>query len=105
MKKSDYVILLAIVLLALFLIFAYLDRYQTAVEWVEEGVFSKATSWIDDVAMITAFHDPGFVSYAFAGEAMEYGRYAEAIELLIPLAERDYRDSVRMLEECREHFQ
>mgnify|MGYP003290604259 CR=1 FL=1 len=104
MKFIDYVTLVAIALLVLFVVSAYLDRYQTAVEWVEDGVFSKATSWIDDVAFITYFHDPGFVSYTFAGRAMELGHYEEAIDLLTPLAEREYRDSVRMLEECKEHF-
>ena len=33
---------------------------------------------------------------------MEYGHYDEAIELLKPLAEVNYRDSVQMLEYCME---
>lgn len=80
----------------------YVGRYQTAVEWVEDGIFSKATPYLDEFPFITELHDPGFVSYAYAGEAMEHGDYEEAIELLKPLAEKNYRDSVQMLEYCME---
>ena len=33
---------------------------------------------------------------------LEYGHYDEAIELLKPLAEKNYRDSVQMLNHCME---
>jgi hypothetical protein len=33
---------------------------------------------------------------------MEYGHYDEAIKLLKPLAEKNYRDSVQMLNHCME---
>lgn len=103
MKKRTIVFLIVVVFLigSLFCII-YVDRYQTAVEWVEEGIFSKATPYLDEFPFITELHDPGFVSYAYAGEAMEYGHYDEAIELLKPLAEVNYRDSVQMLEYCME---
>ena len=78
------------------------ERYQHAVSWIEEGVFSKATSYVDELPFIIELYDPGFVSYAYAGEAMEYGHYDEAIELLKPLAEKNYRDSVQMLNHCME---
>ena len=103
MKKRTIVFLIVVVFLigSLFCII-YVDRYQTAVEWVEEGIFSKATPYLDEFPFITELHDPGFVSYAYAGEAMEYGHYDEAIELLKPLADANYRDSVQMLEYCLE---
>ena len=75
-------------------------RYQNAIDWIEEGVFSKATSYVDEFPFIIELYDPGFVSYAYAGEAMEYRHYDEAIELLKPLAKRNYRDSVQMLNDC-----
>ena len=78
------------------------ERYQHAVYWIEEGIFSKATSYVDEVHFIIELYDPGFVSYAYAGEAMEYGHYEEAIELLKPLADKNYRDSVQMLNHCME---
>ena len=103
MKKSTIVFLIVVVFLigSLFCI-VYVDRYQTAVERVEKGHFSKATPYLDEFPFITELHDPGFVSYAYAGEAMEHGDYEEAIELLKPLAEVNYRDSVQMLEYCME---
>lgn len=103
MKKSTIVFLIVVVFLigSLFCI-VYVDRYQTAVERVEKGHFSKATPYLDEFPFITELHDPGFVSYAYAGEAMEHGDYEEAIELLKPLAEKNYRDSVQMLEYCME---
>lgn len=103
MKKSTIVFLIVVVFLigSLFCI-VYVDRYQTAVERVEKGHFSKATPYLDEFPFITELHDPGFVSYANAGEAMEHGDYEEAIELLKPLAEKNYRDSVQMLEYCME---
>ena len=103
MKKSTIVFLIVVVFLigSLFCI-VYVDRYQTAVGRVEKGHFSKATPYLDEFPFITELHDPGFVSYAYAGEAMEHGDYEEAIELLKPLAEKNYRDSVQMLEYCME---
>ena len=78
------------------------ERYQHAVYWIEEGVFSKATHYVDELPFIIELYDPGFVSYVYAGEAMEDGHYEEAIELLKPLADKNYRDSVQMLEHCME---
>ena len=36
---------------------------------------------------------------------MVYGRYEEAMILLKPLAESNYRDSAGMLAECMEHIE
>ena len=85
--------------------FAYAERYQNAVYWIEEERgFSKATPYLDEFPFIIELFDPGFVSYAYAGEKMEYGHYNEAIELLKPLADKNYRDSVQMLEHCIEQL-
>lgn len=102
MKKYVCVYLVVFAILAFGLASAiYVDRYQTAVEWAEEKVFSKATCYLE-LPFVTELHDPGFVDYAYAGEMMEMCRYEEAIPLLIPLAERDYRESARMMELCME---
>jgi len=101
MKKSIAPLIVVFLIVAiLFLISA--ERYQHAVSWIEDGVFSKATSYVDEFPFIIELYDPGFVSYAYAGEAMEYGHYEEAIELLKPLADKNYRDSVQMLNRCME---
>ena len=81
------------------------ERYRNAVYWIEEDCFSKATSYLDEFPFIIELFDPGFVAYAYAGEAMEYGHYDEAISLLKPLAEANYRDSVQMLEYCLERVE
>lgn len=102
MKKCVCVLLAVILIFTLGLAAAiYVDEYRTAVEWAEEDAFSKATCHLD-LPFLTELHDPGFVDYAYAGEMIEMCRYEEAIPLLIPLAERDYRDSARMLEMCIE---
>ena len=80
------------------------ERYRHAVYWIEEGGFSKATSYVDEFPFFIELYDSGFVSYAYAGEAMEYGYYDKAIELLIPLADKNYRDAVQMLEYCIEQL-
>jgi len=99
MKKA---IISMILIIGCLFCMLYANRYQTAVEWVEEGAFSKATSYLDEFPFITELHDPGFVSYVYAGEVMEYGHYDEAILLLTPLAEKNYRDSAQMLADCLE---
>ena len=81
------------------------ERYLNAVYWIGEGAFSKAASYVDEFPFFIELFDPGFVSYAYAGEAMVYGRYEEAMILLKPLAERNYRDSAGMLAECMEHIE
>ncbi|MBQ6890250.1 MAG: hypothetical protein IJN53_04450 [Oscillospiraceae bacterium] len=100
-KKIIVAVIVALVILIL-LYSVSMQRYQIAVQWIEDGVFSKATCYIDEFPFIIELYDPGFVSYAYAGEAMEYGRFDEAMELLKPLAEKNYRDSVQMLKECME---
>ena len=100
-RKIIAAVVIALVIVVL-LCFVSMKRYQIAVQWIEDGVFSKATCYIDEFPFIIELYDPGFVSYAYAGEAMEYGHYDEAIELLRPLAERNYRDSVQMLNDCME---
>ena len=85
--------------------FVYAERYQNALYWIEEEkCFGKATPYLDEFPFIIELFDPGFVSYAYAGEEMDYGHYDEAIELLKPLADKNYRDSVQMLEHCIEQL-
>ncbi len=100
-RKIIAAVAVALVILVL-LYFVSMQRYQIAVQWIEDGVFSKATCYVDEFPFIIELYDPGFVSYAYAGEAMEYGHYDKAIELLKPLAEKNYRDSVQMLNDCME---
>ena len=100
-RKVIAAVVVALVILVL-LYFVSMQRYQIAVQWIEDGVFSKATCYVDEFPFIIELYDPGFVSYAYAGEAMEYGHYDEAIALLKPLAEKNYRDSVQMLKDCME---
>lgn len=101
--KKYMCVLLAMILILTFGLAAviYVDEYRTAVEWAEEDAFSKATSY-PDLPFFTELHDPGFVDYAYAGEMMEMCCYEEAIPLLIPMAGRNYRDFVQMLEMCIE---
>ena len=80
------------------------ERYRNAVYWIEEGCFGKATSYVDEFPFLIELYDPGFVSYAYAGEAMGYGQYEKASELLKPLADNNYRDSIQMLEKCQEQL-
>ena len=94
-------VMIALVILVL-LYSVIMQRYQIAVQWIEDGVFSKATCYVDEFPFIIELYDPGFVAYAYAGEAMVYGRFDEAMELLKPLAAKNYRDSVQMLKECME---
>lgn len=102
MKRSMIAAIVIVLLIGGLLCLVVAERYQNAVDWIEEGGFSKATSYVDEFPFIIELYDPGFVSYAYAGEAMEYGHYDEAIELLKPLADANYRDSVQMLEYCME---
>ena len=106
-KKITIAIVASFILVALiagFLSLIYTERYQNAVDWAEEGVFSKATCYVDEFPFIINLFDPGFVSYVYAGEALEYGNYDEALELLKPLADKNYRDSVQLLEDCMEQL-
>ena len=103
MKKTIIALCVIVCLIGSFFGAIYINRYQTALDWIEVGAFSKATSYLDEFPFITELHDSGLVDYAYAGEAMEYGHFDEAIALLIPLAEANYRDSVQMLEECMEN--
>ncbi len=100
-RKIIAAVVVALVILVL-LYSVIMQRYQIAVQWIEDGVFSKATCYIDEFPFIIELYDPGFVAYAYAGEAMEYGRFDEAMELLKPLAEKNYRDSAQMMKECME---
>ena len=102
MKRTIITTIVIVLLIVALLCIVSAERYQHAVRWIEDGVFSKATCYVDEFPFIIELYDPGFVSYAYAGEAMEYGHYDEAIELLKPLAEVNYRDSVQMLEYCME---
>ena len=102
MKRKIIVSFVIALLIVALLCFVSWERYQNAVYWIEGGGFSKATPYVDEFPFIIELYDPGFVSYAYAGEAMEYGHYDEAIELLKPLAEKNYRDSVQMLNHCME---
>jgi hypothetical protein len=105
MKRKAITLIVVVVMIvsSFFLICA--ERYQNAVYWIEEeGCFGKATAYLDEFPFIIELFDPGFVSYAYAGEAMGYGHYDEAIELLEPLADKNYRDSVQMLEHCIEQL-
>jgi len=102
-KTITLIAVLAVIVGFFFLICA--ERYQNAVYWIEEErCFGKATPYLDEFPFIIELFDPGFVSYAYAGEAMDYGHYDEAIELLKPLADKNYRDSVQMLEHCIEQL-
>ena len=102
MKRKIIVSFVITFLIVALLCLVSWERYQNAVYWIEEGGFSKATPYVDEFPFIIELYDPGFVSYAYAGEEMEYGHYDEAIELLKPLAEKYYRDSVQMLNDCLE---
>ena len=105
MKRKAITLIVVVVMIvsSFFLICA--ERYQNAVYWIEEDrCFGKATPYLDEFPFIIELFDPGFVSYAYAGEAMSDGHYDEAIELLKPLADRNYRDSVRMLDHCIEQL-
>lgn len=102
MHRKNIATIVIVILISGLLCFISAERYQHAVYWIEEGIFSKATPYVDEFPFIIELYDPGFVSYAYAGEEMEYGHYEEAIELLKPLADRNYRDSVQMLKHCME---
>ena len=105
MKRKAITLIVVVVMIvsSFFLICA--ERYQNAVYWIEEDrCFGKATSYLDEFPFIIELFDPGFVSYAYAGEAMSDGHYDEAIELLKPMADKNYRDSVQMLEHCIEQL-
>ena len=105
MKRKAITLIVVVVMIvsSFFLICA--ERYQNAVYWIEEDrCFGKATSYLDEFPFIIELFDPGFVSDAYAGEEMGFGHYDEAIELLKPLADRNYRDSVQMLEQCIERL-
>ena len=106
MKRKAITLIVVVVMIvsSFFLICA--ERYQNAVYWIEEEgkCFGKATPYLDEFPFIIELFDPGFVSYAYAGEEMGFGHYEEAIELLKPLADRNYRDSVQMLEQCIERL-
>ena len=102
MKKKILSVTVVILVIVALICLVAAERYQHAIAWIEDGVFSKATYYVDEFPFIIELYDPGFVSYAYAGEAIEYGHYDKAIELLKPLAERNYRDSVQMLNDCME---
>ena len=102
MKRIIIATIVIVLLIGGLLCLVSAERYQHAVYWIKEGAFGKATSYVDEFPFIIELYDPGFVSYAYAGEAMGYGHYDEAILLLTPLAEENYRDSVQMLEYCME---
>lgn len=102
MKRGIIATIVIVFLIGALLCFTAAERYWNAVYWIEEGAFGKAASYVDEVPFIIELFDPGFVSYVYAAEAMGYGRYEEAIELLKPLAEKDYRDTIQMLEYCIE---
>ena len=106
MKRKTITLIAAVVLIVGFFFLICEGRYQNAIYWIEEEgkCFSKATPYLDEFPFVIELIDPGFVSYAYAGEAMEYGHYDEAIELLKPLADKNYRDSVQMLEHCIEQL-
>ena len=104
MKRIIVASLIIVFLIGCLFCLVAAERYRNAVYWIEENAFSKATSYVDELPFILELYDPGFVSYAYAGEAMEYGIYDEAIELLKPLADKNYRDSVQMLEHCIEQL-
>ena len=102
MKRGIIVTIVIVFLIGALFCLVVAERYRNAVYWIGEGGFSKATSYVDEFPFFIELYDPGFVSYAYAGEAMEYGHYDKAIELLKPLAEKNYRDTVQMLEYCIE---
>ena len=105
MKRKTIALIAVVVLIVGFFFLICTERYQNAVYWIEEDrCFGKATAYLDEFPFIIELFDPGFVSYAYAGEAMGYGHYEEAIELLKPLADKNYRDSVQMLEHCIEQL-
>lgn len=100
MKRIITVTIVIVLLIGCLFCFVVAERYRNAVYWVGENAFSKATSYVDEFPLLIEMYDPGFLSYAYAGEAMEYGHYEEAILLLKPLSEKNYRNSVQMLEYC-----
>ena len=100
MKRILITTAVIVLLIGCLLCLAVLDRYRHAVYWIEEGAFSKATSYVDEFPFFIELYEPGLVSYAYAGEAMGYGHYDEAIELLKPLADVNYRDSAERLKYC-----
>ena len=105
MKRKTIALIAVVVLIVGFFFLICTERYQNAVYWIEEDrCFGKATAYLDEFPFIIELFDPGFVSYAYAGEAMGYGHYDDAIELLKPLADKNYRDSVQMLEHCIEQL-
>ena len=106
MKRKTIALIAVVVLIVGFIFLISADRYRNAVYWIEEEgkCFGKATPYLDEFPYIIELFDPGFVSYAYAGEAMSDGHYDEAIELLKPLADKNYRDSVQMLEHCIEQL-
>ncbi len=104
MKRKHIIRIIVVILIIGLLFLIGAERYRNAVYWIEEGCFGKATPYVDEVPFIIELYEPGLVSYAYAGEAMSFGHYDEAIELLKPLADRNYRDSVRMLDHCIEQL-
>ena len=103
MKRKTTTLIAVVILIVGFFFLICAERYQNAVHWIaEDRCFGKATPYLDEFPLIIELFDPGFVSYAYAGEAMDYGNYDEAIELLKPLADKNYRDSIQMLEHCIE---
>lgn len=95
---------IVVLLIGFLLCVVVAERYQNALYWIEEDAFSKATPYLDEFPFFIELYDPGFISYANAGEAMEYGHYDEAISLLKPLAKRNYRDSTQLLAECMDRI-
>lgn len=104
MKRKMIDAIVIVLLILGLLCFVSAERYQKAVQWTEEGIFSKAASYVDEFPFLIELYDPGFVSYVYAGEAMERECYEEAVERLKPLAEKNYRDSVQMLNDCMEQI-
>ena len=104
MRRKILSITFIVLLVAVLICIVSADRYRHAVYWIEEEgrCFGKATPYLDEFPFIIELFDPGFVSYAYAGEAMSDGNYDVAIELLKPLVERNYRDSAQMLNDCIE---
>ena len=103
MKRKILSVTVVVLLIVALICLVSAERYQHAVYWIEEErCFGKATPYLDEFPFIIELFDTGFVSYAYAGEAMSDENYDKAIELLKPLAERNYRDSAQMLNDCIE---
>lgn len=63
----------------------YISHYRSAVQFAEEGAFSKADDSLI-LPFITQLHDPNLPSFLDAGNLLEEGQFDEAIKAFTELA-------------------